>query len=211
MEDLKVFTIEKQQEIAQKVMDKLSIIDPYSILAGGAPMDWYLGNPANDLDFYFYSPPFRTTGATDRQLRAVFGEVFVNRDEATIREVNSANSGSAYQHMKYLRRIINIEFEGMKVQIMEMREPTYVSVVPAFASSAVQCWWKSSESGVVGTEEFYLDHHSKVVTIINDYKMDNRYVVKLKGKLSSYQITSDPELARGRFLKKKLAELRGVK
>ena len=47
-------TIEEQQEVAKYVLQKLEIIDPCCILAGGAPRDWDLGTPANDLDFYLY-------------------------------------------------------------------------------------------------------------------------------------------------------------
>lgn len=47
--------IEEQNVVAKKVLEKIKIVDPYVILAGGAPRDWYFGNPCNDLDIYYYS------------------------------------------------------------------------------------------------------------------------------------------------------------
>lgn len=33
-------SVNKQKKLADKILDKLFLIDPYSIVAGGAPRDW---------------------------------------------------------------------------------------------------------------------------------------------------------------------------
>ena len=42
-------SIVKQQLTANDILSKLEIIDPYVILAGGAPRDWYFGDECRDL------------------------------------------------------------------------------------------------------------------------------------------------------------------
>lgn len=46
--------VEDQMGVANKVLSLLFPIDPHSIVAGGAPRDWYLGKEANDIDVFVY-------------------------------------------------------------------------------------------------------------------------------------------------------------
>ena len=45
--------IEKQKQIADKVLTKLHSVFPTAVVMGGAPRDWYRQEPATDIDFYF--------------------------------------------------------------------------------------------------------------------------------------------------------------
>ena len=47
--------IAEQMKIAANILLRLRCISSTSLLAGGAPRDWFLGNTARDLDFYIHS------------------------------------------------------------------------------------------------------------------------------------------------------------
>lgn len=38
---------------AFEILDKIKIIDPHAVIAGGAARDWYFGNDARDIDIYY--------------------------------------------------------------------------------------------------------------------------------------------------------------
>lgn len=57
-------TIEQQKATAQSVYEKLKVIDPHCVLAGGAPRDWYFGNRLL-LRFYSYNNQCLQESATE--------------------------------------------------------------------------------------------------------------------------------------------------
>ena len=187
-------TIDRQKDIATGVMEALEIVDPFCILAGGAPMDWYRGELANDLDIYFYAGgDHKQTWIVNKQLEKVLGECFSGRDEKCFED---RDNDEMYRHMKFIKRIINLQIRGMSVQLIEMLEPTHKSVVPQFASDAVKCWWKPGFDKPKGTDEFYLCHATKSFTICNSYSRENLYIQKLEKKLKPfrYNVTREDQL-----------------
>ena len=44
--------IDQQKLTADGILGILEQFNPDCILAGGAPRDWYMGNPCNDLDIF---------------------------------------------------------------------------------------------------------------------------------------------------------------
>ena len=60
-----------QKEVAKKVFESLTKVDPNCILAGGAPRDWYYGKEARDLDFYFCSSARKVKEVLDQFKNAV--------------------------------------------------------------------------------------------------------------------------------------------
>ena len=103
--------IEFQKELANKILNDLKIIDPRAYLAGGAPRDWNFGEEANDLDFYYFTQA-STMNESSSQLERFFPKVHMsgepNRDK------------KLYEHMKGLKRIWNVEIDGVKVQFIQM-------------------------------------------------------------------------------------------
>ena len=70
-------TIEQQKLVADKVLNQLYLICPEAIVAGGAPRDWYLGKPANDIDVYFSSTT-TTASKLNKQLEKCFDGMQIN-------------------------------------------------------------------------------------------------------------------------------------
>ena len=114
-------TIEQQKATARSVYEKLKVIDPYCVLAGGAPRDWYFGNECNDLDFYYVSTA-RTVSACRNQLQKVFKDVEIK----TLSEIHESSSSGAremsnlYQKMPSLIRVWQCKIAGMEVQFIQL-------------------------------------------------------------------------------------------
>lgn len=66
--------IAHQQTVVKDVLIKLKMnIDEDAIVAGGAPRNWMLGLPANDIDLYLRSHVNNTTVRTKHQLENALG------------------------------------------------------------------------------------------------------------------------------------------
>lgn len=135
--------IEHQKTIAAYVMKKLEIIDPNCILAGGAPRDWELGIPANDLDFYYYTHAHSAHDVL-MQLNRLFGE-------NTFKFLQCKNAGeedqNGYLSIPYVDRVLEGEIAGIKVQMIKTKDEqdTY-DLIRYFDLSICQIWWKNGAS-----------------------------------------------------------------
>ena len=103
--------IEFQKDLANKILNDLKIIDPRAYLAGGAPRDWNFGDEANDLDFYYFTQA-SAARESSAQLERFFPRVSMSGE--------SCGDMKLYEHMQGLRRIWNVEIEGVKVQFIQM-------------------------------------------------------------------------------------------
>jgi len=120
--------ITAQKLIADELLGKLNAIDPYVILAGGGPRNWFFGNPANDLDFYLHTKD-ETMSAVDARFKALGLEVSpMFTDDAECQ----------YNCMKHLHRIYEGEYKGMVFQVMFMTEATFTSVIPPLRDQCLQ-------------------------------------------------------------------------
>lgn len=147
--------VEQQKIIADEIYAKLQVIDPYCILAGGAPRDWYFGNPANDLDFYFYSNG-STIGVVRKQLEAQFGTVQLLMDR------ERCASSPLYKTMEDLVRIWEMEYQGQKVQMIQLGNPrSTFKVVDKMDVSVCQVWYIGGE--VKLSENFKLTLASNIM------------------------------------------------
>lgn len=109
--------IKKQKEVAEYVYSRLEIIDPYCILAGGAPRDWYFGTTANDLDFYYVSTA-STIGACKGQLEKSFPGVEITM----LMDKRGPHEDSLYKCMPNLVRIFEALIDGIKVQFIQLSD-----------------------------------------------------------------------------------------
>lgn len=159
-------SIEVQQEIARKVLAKLEILDPNAILAGGAPRDWFLGKEAKDLDFYIHLPNIQME-KQEGQFKALgMSGTFMGTTRIT----------GMYATMVGLFRVYEMEYQGMPVQVMIMKEPTFNSVVSQFGCSTSKIWWKGKD--VKPTPTFLLSMVNKVVFVSEGYAAKDSYVAK---------------------------------
>ena len=136
--------MEEQQAIVARIMERLELVDPHCILAGGAPRDWYFGNPCNDLDFYLYSTASNQSVLKD-QMSKLFGGVEWNTlggGDKTLSEEDISNISDNYK-MRVLRTVLEAEIDVMKVQlIFVMSDGDQFKVVEEINVSICRIYWK---------------------------------------------------------------------
>lgn len=177
-------TIEKQMSIADEVLRMTYPIDPHGIIAGGAPRDWYFGNLASDLDFFFYRPDLTTLYSVCNVLSSV-------GFPTNIRGVGmeELEDHGRYKRNENVRRVLETVYKGMKVQFIQMNMKTFNSVVPKFPLNICRVWYKFD--GVQTTRDFELAVKHKAIVKLDDLYADgDRYVEKIKNKFPDYDYYS---------------------
>ena len=184
MSTLNSIEIARQKEIADIILEKLEIIDPSCILAGGAPRDWYMGVPANDLDFYLHLNRHNTLDSNTKSLEGVLGFLGIS-DLKNISAKEMTDSNGDYAKMSHLRTVYETTYRSVKVQFMVMYEPTSDSVVDHFGCSLSKAWYKPSR-GLVTTEEFLYSLKTGVIYHNVDITFKEKYYKKMKSRFSQY-------------------------
>jgi len=170
-------SIEEQKKIAEDIINKLRAIDPYVILAGGAPRDWHLGEEASDLDFYLHLSG-RTQSARSRQLVSAFGSVNTKWCQ------KGTHDSDLYKTMQFLHSIYETEVGGLKIQIMNLnQEGDTFKVVDAMSCSICKAWW-TPERGVVRTNDFKMTETTKLMFLSDGYSWSDPHPTKMLTKFS---------------------------
>lgn len=196
-------TVEQQKSIAKDIMDRIKIIDPYALLAGGAPRDWYFDNPCNDLDIYYYSNG-GTVNACKGQLEALFPHlIFTNRSERF--ERNSIKDQlEICNSMKFLKRVFETTVDGLKVQFIQLTEDKkQFQVVDAMDVSICQCWYNHHEDRVVLSDNFKMTLATEIMFLLNGNSWSDKHPSKMHERFPEFS-RGTYELAQKNILKKAL-------
>lgn len=171
--------IEKQKSVANIVLDRLEIIDPTAILAGGAPRDWWLGRSGNDLDFYVY-----TRGSAEDYKKQLIGVGLYGEEIQPQGHNARADREGKYASMPGLESVHETMYNGHKIQIMRMREPTFRGVVDNFGCSLSKVWYKGGE--IRPTNDAIRTKRLGVGYFPQDYSIHHRYVDKMVTRFPEY-------------------------
>jgi hypothetical protein len=172
--------IDAQKSIANGVLERLSVVDPSCILAGGAPRDWYFGETASDLDFFVYLRGDLSWGSLNKQLKRALPDVkFSERDFR--KEVPEL-----YKKNPHLRAVLDFEQQGQACQLIVMNKPTFQCVVDHFPLSICKVWYKFGS--IYTTEDFRAGEFGKAIVLCNDLYADgSKYVAKIRKKFPHYK------------------------
>jgi hypothetical protein len=172
--------IDTQKRIANELLFKLEADDPFAIIAGGAPRDWFLGREATDLDFYICIPTDITQSAFERQL-------------FSLGIPNATYSRMSLEDARYIvnplvRWVLNFEREGVKCQLIVMKESTLTSVVGYFPLSICMTWYKNGIIYEVDERDvFGLTVRKKaIVKTGTEYSSDGWYIGKILAKFPDF-------------------------
>jgi len=174
-------TIEQQKATAQSVYEKLKVIDPYCVLAGGAPRDWYFGNECNDLDFYYVSTA-TTINACRNQLQKVFKDVEIK----TLSEIHESSSSGAremsnlYRKMPSLIRVWQCKIAGMSVQFIQLAEMGSQFKVIDHMDVSICKIWADVNMDIRLTEAFKKTLASKSMFLSEGYQWSDPHPQKMK-------------------------------
>lgn len=199
-------TVEQQKSIAKDIMDGIKIIDPYALLAGGAPRDWYFGNPCNDLDIYYYSNG-DTVNACKGQLEALFPHlIFINRSERFERN-SREDQLEVYNSMKFLKRVFETNVSGLKVQFIQLEDnKKQFDVVGAMDVSICQCWYNHYKDQVVLSNNFKMTLATNIMFLPNENSWSDKHPAKMHERFPKYS-RGTYEQAHNSILRKALKDI----
>ena len=176
--------IAKQKAVADKILDKLFPIDPFAIVAGGAPRDWHFGKPATDIDVFFYSPVDQITIVSE-----MLRHVGINIDNSPR---TADNLPEWYKLNPNLNAVFETNVDGVNVQIMLMIGKTQDTVVPEFPFSICKTWYKRG-SIHLDAEFKKCERHKIVVQTNKLYSNEHKYVQKMKNKFPDWEFFNNWE------------------
>jgi hypothetical protein len=171
----------QQQVTANLVLDKLYPICPYTIVAGGAPRDWYFGNEAKDIDVYF-----STTALTESMLMAQLKAAFGNDMEVKFSRRTDLHKDPIYKTLVGLIRIIELTINNTKVQLIQMDSSERLfKVVDDFSVSICKIWYKGGT--IFRTKDFKLTEKTKVMFLSDGYKWNDPHPAKIASRFTDYK------------------------
>lgn len=181
--------IEKQKLFAKEVLEKLQLIDPNATLAGGAPRDWWLGKPAKDLDFYFYST--FTVNRHMQRLADAVGLTDICGQDFCSKHSGFTGRDVSYERMPHLRSVTNSKhdlggfgLDGCQFMwIVEKFRPVKF-VEDYFATPLSQAWFDGDN--VYTTKRFINAHERKVINWINGCQGNSPYADKIRSYFPDY-------------------------
>lgn len=177
-----------QKQVADKVLDRLEIIDPGCIVAGGAPRDWTMGKPASDIDIFLSVSEHNTMSTVLKQIRKALGSLDIS--EAAYNKlaekidcgINTDKVAQLYRTNPDILFVFNAEVDGVNCQIICMKVPTW-NIVDKFPFGICKVWYKNGT--IRTTKAFDLALALKVLVLTGTlYNNEDFYVKKIREKFS---------------------------
>lgn len=178
-------SIEQQKAIADDVLQKLYCVDPFCIVAGGTPRDWYFDKEASDIDVFLYISPNISIEIFEKMLRNIGWD----KVEALTGDCIPDN----YKCNPELRCVFNVgDYEGVSVQVMLMRSSTFTSVVDKFPINICKIWYKNKR--ICKSREFVHAADQQVLILSNTlYSDGHKYITKVRNKFPHYNFYHSKE------------------
>lgn len=180
--------IQKQKQVADKVLDRLEIIDPSCIVAGGAPRDWTMGKPASDVDIFLSVSECNTMSTVLKQIQKALGSTGISEaaynklSEKIDCGINTDKVAQLYRTNPDILFVFNAEVDGVNCQIICVKVPTY-QVVDKFPFGICKVWYKNG--AIRTTKAFDLALALKVLVLTGTlYNNEDFYVKKIREKFS---------------------------
>lgn len=178
--------IEEQKVVAKKVLEKIKIVDPYALLAGGAPRDWYFGNPCNDLDIYYYSNTM-TIHDSIVQLNSIFPDTEFHRVGRKGCSTGKSDREN-YSTMPFMKDVFEGNIDGMRVQFIKLKENgKQFDVVNSMDVSICKCYYDHVKDKIVLTNDFKITIASKVMFLSNECKWYDKHPSKMVKRFSEFK------------------------
>ena len=186
-------TIEHQKQVADKILDDLFLIDPYAIVAGGAPRDWHFNEEASDIDVFFHIGRAITTGMVNKMLSRIL--------PAYIKCISEDDLPVSYEKNSALRCVRSYTIEGVNVQLIELHTPCW-KIVDTFPVNMCKAWYKNEK--ITLERDFILGEKTKLLYMTNElYGRKDKYVEKINHKFvdgKGYNWCRGPQQAEGILL-----------
>lgn len=183
-------SIEKQMKVADEVINKLRAVDPFCIVAGGAPRDWYFGNIANDIDVYIWQQ-HDTKHSKIKQLK------YAGFDCSP---VGYEDNREMYEKNAMIEAVFNTSGYEFPVQIISLSCKTF-KVVDTFPFSICQAWY-TPERGIQLERNFKLTEKTGYIFRTNPVYADgDKYIKKIEERFKGkFKFVRSKEEAMQRYI-----------
>lgn len=174
--------IEHQKAVAKSVLNKLQIIDMFAMLAGGACRDWYLGNPASDLDFYMHY----STKYPQWVLCETLSKLLDTKMDIIGKRGESYNQDTTivYTQDPNIDYVLGGVVDGVDIQIIIVNTPYFD--VGNFCFDICQAY-SFNIYEIITTSKFDKAVKHKVIQITGEfYSQKDAYIKKIKSKFPDY-------------------------
>lgn len=206
--------IKKQKAVAAEFLNKLSVINPVAILAGGSLRNWHFNRPANDLDFFVEVPNQSTSTRLTNSLRTLGVTDIFNMATHSAPGVLRDKVGTEHQYgerMSDIHTVLEGKYQGETVQVIFTRVSTFGYIEDHFDTSINMIWASSYEYegdyqlSVGYTQEWYATARTGVIFVFdNQNAYTNNHLEKIAGYFPEApmahhrymdEIVDDPSLA----------------
>lgn len=168
-------TIENQKEYARNLINLLKNVDPFVMIAGGAPRDWHFNKLANDLDIYMRLPNHNTVALVTDLARSTGIEKF--QPIAKVKE-------STYAELPNLSAVYEGYYRGMKVNLMVMSKGVGIEIVKDFDVGICKIWLDAT--GTHYHDEFEFCLRTRVCVVHPNYTGKEAHVRKMAQRFPQF-------------------------
>jgi hypothetical protein len=169
--------INEQRAVADKALSMVYTIDPFAIVAGGAPRDWYLRRVATDIDLFFSVRDGVQIGIVHKILEKAGFSIF--------RVKTGEGLPEWYKINPKIKAVFESNIDGICVQIILVDKKTF-DVVDEFPLSICKTWYKNGR--IVLEQDFIRSIKRKVIYKTNNlYANGHVYLKKILAKFPDYR------------------------
>ena len=169
--------IKKQQAVADRALVMSYLIDPFAIVAGGAPRDWYFNKPAKDIDLFFSVKDHVQIHIINEMLKIAGFEVDSSKAADDLPDW--------YNHNPNIRAVFNAQIDDVDVQLILVKDSPF-KVVNQFPLSICKAWYKNGQ--IQTDKDFNITVKHKSIFKTNTlYAQGNAYLKKVLDKFKDFQ------------------------
>ena len=165
--------IDNQRVVAITLLNKLTIVDPEAMLAGGALRDWRHGKTATDLDFYLKAPNHKDKNQVEKLLQKL-GCISIYKMEK--------GSEDVYEGIPQISSVWQATFNDEAINFIFLSNDSCGNIIYKFSNSLCECFMrvdgvtqyssdfeKTVATKVVKLRDRYTDSHPHVKKVMNKY------------------------------------------
>ena len=173
-----------QKEEATELLSKLRLVDPFAMIAGGAPRDWYFNTPAKDLDVYMRLPNHNTIGLVT-SLAVMVGIT----DFSPIDKIKE----STYAELPNLKWVFEGRYNGIKVNLMVMEKGVQEEIIKDFDVAICRAWFDGKDCHY--HEEFEFCIKTRVCLVHENYTGKEAHLRKMAKRFPQFMFFKKVEIA----------------
>lgn len=169
-----------QKQLATELLSKFRVIDPFAMIAGGAPRDWDFGQLANDLDVYLRMPNHSTLSLVEL--------VCENFGITSLKQLVS-NMSEAYAKLPNLKWVFEGYYEQQKVNVMVMEQGVREEIVSNFDVSLCECWFDGQN--IHKTKNYNLTKEHNICFINKNYTGKETHIKKMMQRFPNIRFVKE--------------------